>query len=546
MDKRVEEKLSEELRVRNSRLMAPHIGIMIVMGLLFVELHYLVPKTAMAYPIILSSLLMRYFIMKRFFGEYLRRSKVVVGAFHLFVCFTSLGWGLLYYEVQKAYGVNNVNSLLCLGVIFMLMSGGVTAFSSSVKTAAVFIISAVTIPSIILWNEGGATKLMAIFLVGNAIYQVYHTRVANKFLQKSINTEIQATNQKEILQEYINALPGIVGVIDSEGTYVMINNYLNGEIRRLILGTKVGATLKNNAISLMIIDFMKSSETHLTREIYSPDLSGENWYMVNLKKISTPQEGVIASILPINDLVRAKSELKIQEARSQYAAKLASLGEFSATIAHEVNNPLTIIAGATNQLKSILRDSPQDSESIAILSDKIQDTTQRISRIIRSLKMLSGDADEEPYRNVSFSSVVEPAIEITKQKVSQCGITIKIIGSETPVDLFGNEVQLSQVLMNLVSNAIDAVKDSEIKQIEIQYVVTLQWLDILVIDSGRGIPKDVRPNIMTPFFSTKDSQQGTGLGLSISKEIIEHHQGTLSFLEDEPKTTFRIRLPRMN
>ena len=525
--------------------MAPHIGTLFVISLFFIELHYLVPKTALAYSLILISLLVRYSIMKKYFDSYKRGDWLAVGIFHVFVSLTGLGWGLLYWEIEKAYGIYHVNSLLCLGVIFMLMSGGVTAFTSSVKTAVIFILSAAVAPVMILWIDGDTSKILAIFLFGNAVYQIYHVRVSHKFLRKTIETQIVATNQKEILQEYINALPGIVGVIDKEGTYVMINDYLNGEIRNAILGTKVGATLKNNPVSLLILEFMKSSETHLMKEIHSPDLAGDNWYMVNLKKISSPQEGLIASILPINDLINAKNELKIQEARSQYAAKLASLGEFSASIAHEVNNPLTIIAGATIQLKGILRDSPGDVESMNVLSNKIQDTTQRISRIIRSLKMLSGEAHEEPYRNVTFASIIEPALEITKQKVNQSEITIKVSGLENPVELFGNEIQLSQVIMNLVSNAIDAVKNSDEKLIEIQYSSCLEWIEIFVIDSGSGIPPEYRSMIMDSFFSTKESGQGTGLGLSISKSIIERHHGTLTLIENAARTTFRIRLPRM-
>lgn len=545
IDPKIKDKLIDELKVRNSRLMAPHIGTLFIISLFFMELHYLVPQTAWVYPIILTSLLIRYVIMKKFFRSYKNGNCITVGIFHVFVSLTSFGWGLLYYEIEKAYGIFHTNSLLCLGIIFMLMSGGVTAFTSSVKTAIIFILSAAVVPVYILWTDGHNSKVLAIFLFGNALYQIYHMRVNHKFLRKTIETQINATNQKDILQEYINAVPGIVGVIDKEGTYVMINDYLNGEIRNAILGTKVGATLKDNAISLLILEFMRSSETHLMKEIHSPDMAGDNWYMVNLKKISSPQEGLIASILPINELIHAKNELKIQEARSQYAAKLASVGEFSASIAHEVNNPLTIIAGAANQLKGVLKDSPHDFASMNLLSDKIQETTHRISRIIKSLKILSSGGDEEPYRNVSFASIVEPTIEITKQKVTQHEISIKVSGLDNPVELFGSEIQLSQVIMNLVSNAIDAVKESETKLIEIQYTSSLEWLDICVVDSGPGIPVEYRSMIMDSFFSTKGTGQGTGLGLSISKNIIEHHNGTLTLVEDAPHTTFRIRFPRM-
>lgn len=543
MNNEIQKKLIQELKIRNSRLLAPHLLTLFIIFFLLIELHYLVPETSIAYGVVLFSLSGRYLIMKKFFHAFQNKRSMNI-LFHLLVVSTGLGWGVLFFEVEKAYGLFHVNTLICLGVMFTLMAGGVTAFCSSVMTSRLFIISLATIPFFVMWIKP-ETRIVAIFLLANGIYQLYHTGLAHKFLKKSILTEYLATKQKDILQEYIDALPGIVGIIDNEGTYVMINNHLNGKVKNKILGTKVGETQKDNPVSLLILDFMKSSDTHITKEVHAHDLTGENWYMVNLKKISSPQEGIIASVLPINDLVKAKSELKIQEARSQYASKLASLGEFSASIAHEVNNPLTIIAGTASQLKSTLRDDPQNIPSLEKLIDKIMETVSRISRIIRSLKMLSGEAGEESFRNTTFRSIVEPALEITRVKVKNNGIDFVVEGTESEVEIFGSEIQLSQVIMNLVSNAIDAVKDSEQKVIEISYHPSIDWLDILVKDSGIGISTEIKNRIMDPFFTTKESHEGTGLGLSISKSIIERHQGSLTFLENEKMTTFRIRLPRM-
>ena len=541
----VEIKLLEELRHRNSRLFWQHVGLVVVIMLFNHKLHYTHPGSIYPYVITLSCLILRNAIMKWFFYEYSTKRYFLRSIYLLLVTFTGLGWGLLFQEVDAFYGLLTVESLLCLGVLNVLMSGGITAFSSSVLIAAFFMGGMAILPIYTILINHPEMNPLSLLIFGTFLFHVYHTRIAQKFLKGMFLTEAEAIKQKDILQEYIDAMPGIVAVIDKDGTYVMINNYLNGMIKHKILGTKVGATLPNNPVSNLIIEFMKSSLTEQVKEVHAQDLAGENWYMVNLKKISSPQEGIIAAILPINDLVKAKNDLKIQEARSQYAAKLASLGEFSAGIAHEVNNPLTIIEGAAKNLQDVLLENPKDTKTLNLMAGKISDTTKRINKIIKSLKMLSADAVDEPFLNVSFMSIVEPVLEITKIKILSSGIKLSIHEAEEDVALFGNEIQLSQVILNLASNSIDAVQESQEKWIKILYQPTFEWSDILIIDSGPGISKEIQHYIMDPFYTTKSSVQGTGLGLSISKNIVEKHCGTLTLLPDEKNTTFRIRLPRM-
>lgn len=269
--------------------------------------------------------------------------------------------------------------------------------------------------------------------------------------------------------------------------------------------------------------------------------------MIHLRRITSPEKGIVAAIQPITELIKAKNDLRIQEARSQYTARLVSLGEFSAGIAHEVNNPLTIIEGSVSLIKILLEDKDLDRKQLLKSADKISETASRIAKIIKGLRTLSGNADDEPFTNVSFQSIIDPAIEISKPKLLNYNIKLSVHSTQDKVDLFGNEVQLSQVMMNLVSNAIDAVKEMPGERwIEIHYNALVEWLDILVIDSGRGVQEEFRARIMDPFFTTKVSHQGTGLGLSISKSIIENHQGSLTLLIDTKHTTFRIRFPRMN
>lgn len=542
----IQKKLADELRLRNKRLLYPHLAMLILTFLLLFKTHQDHWQTVLPYVVIIFSLIFRLILMRKF-NDVIHQNKVIFRLFLFLVATTGLGWGWFFWQMQTIYGFIAMETLCCIGVIITLMSGGVTAFAPSLIAAGVFFVSVSIVPIVFFFTDHKeSSAVMGALYVINLFYQAYHCRISHRYLKESIINEAKALQQKETLQEFIDAIPGIVGVVDDEGTYVMLNNFLDGSVKKVILGTKVGATLPNNPLSKLILSFLAGDENHLMKEMYAEDLTGENWYMVNLKKISTPVKGLVAVILPINDLVKTKNELRIQEARSQYASRLSSLGELSAGIAHEVNNPLTIIEGAANLMKMLLKETPIDVKSLDMAASKVINTSQRIGKIIKSLRTLSSDAEEEPFKNVSFNSIIEPIIEISKAKLELAGIKLTIFRGASDVALFGNEIQLSQVIMNLIANSMDAIQDLDEKWIEIHYTANFEWCDILVVDSGFGIPNEIHHRLMEPFYTTKEPHQGTGLGLSISKNIVEIHHGSLMVLKDAKHTTFRIRLPRMN
>lgn len=432
MNNSIQTKMNNELIVRNARLMPPHVLVILITAYCLRDLGIFYP-----YILILFSLFMRWALLKKFQRPTL--------PYIFFVSLTGLGWGIAYYYVHHHYGLYTPQAISVLGLIVILMSGGVTAFSCSLISCYGYFLSLATIPLyLFLTHEGDLSYMLAILLFGNLWYNVYHAHVSHNLMKKLYKAEYAAIQQ-------------------------------------------------------------------------------------------------------IRELDKAKNDLRIQEARSQYTAKLVSLGEFSAGIAHEVNNPLTIIEGSVALMKVLLEEATPDRNGLTRVANKISETTSRIARIIKGLRTLSGNADEEPFTNVSFHSIVEPALEISRPKLQGHNIKISVHAPENLIDLFGNEIQLSQVMMNLVSNAIDAVKDMDgDRWIEIHYSSCNDWIDIRVVDSGRGVGEDIRSKIMEPFFTTKESHQGTGLGLSISKAIVENHQGTLVHVPESSNTTFRMRFPRMN
>lgn len=542
----IEHKLLEVLRKRNSRLLFPHLILLFTSIYIFRGMFNDFPQALVVSGIIVVALILRLFVLQIWLKQD-SKNKLFETMYLSMVSLTGLGWGGLFWSVNQFFGDLTFETLFCGGVIVTLISGGVTAFSASLKTVTIYLFSLTAIPVFVLFTDPSESAyLIGILLLANLFYQFYHSYISHNYLRDSLLKEYKTDSQRKALQELIDAFPGIVTVINKAGKYILVNNFSDGFFKTHLLDKSVGETFPDSSIPKVLLDFLKSDKAEEILEVKSNDQGHENWYMVNLKRITSPEEGIIAAILSINELAKAKNDLKIQEARAQYASKLASLGELSAGIAHEVNNPLTIIEGTASLMKVLLTESPLDEKTLEKSVGKILATTQRIARIIKGLRMLAKDAEEEPFRNIKFLSIVEPCLEISKSKLLGHQIQFSVINHDKNIDLFGNEIQLSQVMMNLVSNAIDAaVLGPEPRWIEIQYKPSYEWTDILVIDSGNGVSEEISSKIMDPFFTTKETHQGTGLGLSISKKIIESHHGTLSLMTEMENTTFRVRLPRM-
>jgi C4-dicarboxylate-specific signal transduction histidine kinase len=133
-------------------------------------------------------------------------------------------------------------------------------------------------------------------------------------------------------------------------------------------------------------------------------------------------------------------------------------------------------------------------------------------------------------------------MNISSDRIDRKGVTLTIKGSSDQM-LSGHLVQMSQVLINLLNNSIDAIKESAEKWVELEVRETINSVQIMVTDSGNGIAPEIAEKIMMPFYTTKGPQAGTGLGHSISQSIVEKHGGILYYDRSYPNTRFVIELP---
>jgi len=245
---------------------------------------------------------------------------------------------------------------------------------------------------------------------------------------------------------------------------------------------------------------------------------------------------------------RTKELEDLQQTAIQ-ASKMAALGEMAGGIAHEINNPLSIILCKASilieEVKTIKTEPPEMRQKIIDDALKIQSTSVRISKIIKGLKTISRNADEDPMEKVMISQIVNDSLELCSDKFTENSILHEINYGDCAVAVIeGRPAQLSQVLINLLNNSIDALDPLSEKWIKLELSTTANGVKIIVTDSGQGISKMIVDKLMQPFFTTKGAGKGTGLGLSISKGIIEKHQGKFYYNPDSPHTQFVIELPK--
>ena len=239
------------------------------------------------------------------------------------------------------------------------------------------------------------------------------------------------------------------------------------------------------------------------------------------------------------------TEARLQELRMIQSSKMSSLGEMSAGIAHEINNPLAIISGSIEQIVNNLEEVTPSIPSLKKWAARIDFSIERIAYIVRGLKTFARDGGADPFRSASVQNIVNETLAFCESRFlnNQIEILKKNISDSMILDC--RSTQISQVLLNLLNNAFDAVILLQERWVLIEAKDEGECIDLSVTDSGRGIPKELQHKIMQPFFTTKEIGKGTGMGLSISNGLISSHYGSFGVDTSCENTRFFIRLPKI-
>jgi len=243
------------------------------------------------------------------------------------------------------------------------------------------------------------------------------------------------------------------------------------------------------------------------------------------------------------EMQRREQELRDKQEQLVQAGKLATLGELTTGIAHELNNPLNntglFVGNAIDLIELGFMDKGQIVRELRQAMQQVRKGNEIISHLRTFGRVAS--VSHEP---VCLRQVIEGALSLMKEQLRLRDIEVTVdLGPEEPVVL-GNPIQLEQVFINLLTNARDAVAKSPRKAIRISGSLGPEGAEVAFTDTGAGIPPGVERRIFDPFFTTKDVGKGTGLGLSITYGIIKEHGGTISVMSPPGQgATFLIHLP---
>ena len=432
------------------------------------------------------------------------------------------------------------------------------------------------------FNIEGQTWKIHIQQIRNEIYQsfvflfiIYLLAVSllifgGLFIYKKILGKDKYIEEK---QTWLNA------IVNSAG-YAVIATKANGQIitfnpaAEKILGYKASEVIGTNSI----LKFHKKSELIIKSQELSKELnqtiepnfqtlvikanSGisdtNEWTYVTKNGDEVPTKLCMTAIhdntfniigyLGISEDLSSQKKLlhtiDMQRAKMLESAKMSLLGEMAGGIAHEINTPLAIIVGKSSLLCEKLSKQILCPNDIIGELKKIDKTANRIAKIVKGLRLFSRNSENDQMTDILISSTVEATLDLCHEKIIHNLIQLNV---DTRKELWisARPAEISQVILNLISNSIDAIQNLNEKWISVNVYRKNNKVCIEITDSGYGIEPHIVEKMMNPFFTTKEVGKGTGLGLSISKGIIESHGGSLKYDANCVNTRFVIELPEI-
>jgi len=260
---------------------------------------------------------------------------------------------------------------------------------------------------------------------------------------------------------------------------------------------------------------------------------GKGVYEVRATRLTPGEDGCCGRVLVARD-VTARI---VQDEREIHQERLAVLGEVAAVMAHELNNPLTSISMFSQMMEDEVDPESSLAENIAV----VRRNTESCRRTICDLLDYATNADPE-IAPIDVHAVLEDASRFLRPVCERAGVRLHLALEAARHHVLGDEVQLRQIFVNLVVNAIQAMHESG-GDVWLTTADVDDEFEIFVRDTGTGIPEDVREHVFKPFYTTKARGEGTGLGLSTSRRLAEIHGGGLDVVESSGAgTTLRVRL----
>lgn len=415
-------------------------------------------------------------------------------------------------------------SLILLGVIF-------GAFEIIDQT-----LLSDTQQSMMRWLYFSRGVLAALLLMVWAAWTVYNYR-------EYYEDQLQATKlrYRDIIEHSAEAIISL----DNDGMVTSWNRgaeQMLGWPRDQMIGESVRKIVPRKLIGLDELEYIDSQmkEQGYIQNFETERLTkdGET-KLVNLTEsfVRNKDDDIVGRSLILRDL----TDVKMREEQIQQSERLATVGHMAAGVAHEVGNPLTAISSLVQVCQRKTND-----EFIQDQLRKVREHIQRINKIVRELVDFSRPSSMQT-EHVQINGVIESAVGLLKHDARCRDVEFRLNLSSSLPAISCVPDQIHQVLVNLLLNAVDAMKETADPQVVISTKREDDCVRLEVEDVGKGIEEEHQPRIFEPFFTTKEVGRGTGLGLSVSHGIITKMGGSIRAESEYGEgTTFIIKLPIRN
>lgn len=295
-------------------------------------------------------------------------------------------------------------------------------------------------------------------------------------------------------------------------------------------------TTSNNYIPLIVLYVIYFLYQMKQFKIYREDLIARFNYQLDLEEKN-------------QELEKSKNIIMDQTIKLIHTSRLAVMGEMSIGISHEINNPLTVISGNINLIDKLIDSQKSHLDENTLkqfekFSERIGSALKRVDKIIYGLKYYANPSDNKPKEIVSLQQIIQETSSFLEELLNKTHTTFSV--EQIPlVKIECHPVQISQVLINIIKNAMDVLEDNhnkEEKWISLSFIQKSDSVEIYIQNGGDKIQDEVAVNVFKPFYTTKTNKKGTGLGLSISETIIKEHDGELLCDLGFKNTCFVIKL----
>ncbi len=346
--------------------------------------------------------------------------------------------------------------------------------------------------------------------------------------------EAQLRSSERRLEQVANAVPGMVAFVDRTGRYRFVNEayaewhgwkpgQMEGRLVREVLGE--GAYQQ---IAASVEAANQGSATHFRGEVENG--AGERLPVsvsfVPQHDESSEPSGYFVALFDMSDEIASAEADRRHMAELAHVARVATLGELAASIAHEINQPLTAIVANAGAARHLLDQTPPALADARLAVEAIQSDGRRAGNVIASLRQLMerGEAKRE---QLDLPTLVDETIALLASEARRRGVRLfSGTWDRTLPTVHGDPIQLKQVLMNLIVNALEATSAIEgPREVEATASLVGATVEVAVLDNGVGLPAGDPENLFVPFVSKKPD--GLGMGLAISRTITEAHDGSL-------------------